>query len=81
MRKLVGAMSLLLMFAACQKDDNQSLEENQKVQDVEVDMSDFTLYVENDGLVSKSAQGAEKCETMKNLEYRLSKHNGLAKKM
>lgn len=81
MRKLVGAMSLLLMFAACQKDDNQSLEENQKVQDVEVDMSDFTLYVENDGLVSKSAQGAEKCETMKNLEYRLSKNNGLAKKM
>ena len=81
MRKLVGAMSLLLMFAACQKEENSPLQENQEIQEIEVDMSDFSLYVENDGLVSKSEQGAEKCETMKNLEYRLSKNNGLAKKM
>lgn len=74
-------MLLLIALVACQKEENQSLDESQITQEIEVDMSDFTLYAENDGSTSKSAEGNEKCESMKNLEYRLAKNKGLAQKM
>tara|TARA_R110002050_G_scaffold48356_3_gene112572 strand:- start:145761 stop:146819 length:1059 start_codon:yes stop_codon:yes gene_type:complete len=79
MKKVVLGLATLAMVFSCQNDQNDA--NSNDFQEVQVDMSDFTLLVEDDGLTDKSAQGAEKCHSMNNLEYRLQKDAGLAKKM
>ncbi len=79
MRKIIIGMGLLAFVLSCEQNENEAnLEE---VQEIQVDMSDFTLYVEADDLVGKSANADEKCHSMQNLAYRLEKNPGLAKKM
>ncbi len=78
MRKLFFGLAMLAVVVSCEQDQSEPLEEAQEIQ---VDMSDFTLYAEDDGLTGKSADAAEKCHSMKNLAYRLEKNPGLAKKM
>ena len=73
----VAAMTAVLM--SCEQDTTETSNEI-IAQEVKVDMSDFSLYAEDD-LTSKSTSGAEKCESMKNLSFRLAKNKGLAKKM
>ncbi len=86
MKKVFFALALLgVVLVAC--DDEASGVENEPIAQEElVDMSDFSLYVEADDFdskstSSKSASVFEKCVAMKNLEYRLEKNKGLAKKM
>jgi hypothetical protein len=82
MKKVFLGLSILLVgLTSCEKEQNVNLEESQSPQEITVDMSDFSLYADNDNLTGKSAEGFEKCVSMKNLEYRLSKNKGLAKKM
>lgn len=79
MRKIILGMGLLALMISCEQNENvTNLEE---LQEIQVDMSDFTLYAEADGLTGKSANADEKCHSMHNLAYRLGKNPGLAKKM
>lgn len=78
-KALLSLAVLAVVLVSCEQDTTEAQNEI-LAQEVEVDMSDFTLDVE-DGLASKSANEAEKCESMKNLSYRLAKNKGLAKKM
>ncbi|MFW2375593.1 MAG: zinc metalloprotease [Cellulophaga baltica] len=79
MKKAVLSLAALALMFSCQNDQTSGISED--LQEVQIDMSDFTLLVEDDGLTGKSAQGIEKCQSMNNLEYRLEKSPGLAKKM
>ncbi|NHF60330.1 zinc metalloprotease [Flavobacteriaceae bacterium TP-CH-4] len=84
MRKVIltaGVLAVLLV--SCEKDSSESQNNatDAQEQEVVVDMSDFSLYVESDDLTGKSSGAVEKCVSMKNLEYRLGKNKGLAKKM
>jgi hypothetical protein len=79
MKKAILSLAALALMFSCQNDQSNGISED--LQEVQVDMSDFTLLVEDDGLTGKSAQGADKCQSMNNLEYRLEKSPGLAKKM
>ncbi|QCX01755.1 zinc metalloprotease [Aggregatimonas sangjinii] len=76
---LLGLCAISLFVASCEKEQNEV--ESIDSQEITVDMSDFTLYVDKDDLTGKSANGVEKCVSMRNLEYRLAKNKGLAKKM
>ncbi len=79
MKKMfLGFAALALAFTACETEKTGDI--NQDSQEVSVDMSDFTLYVDNDDVAGKAAD-ANKCYSMQNLEYRLQKNPGLAKKM
>jgi hypothetical protein len=77
----LGLSFLFLGLASCENEDSLNLEESQSPQEVAVNMSDFSLYSEDDSTTGKSANGSDKCVTMKSLEYRLAKNKGLAKKM
>ena len=77
---LLSLMAAGLLLTSCEN-DSPDVEDTTLAQEIQVDMSDFSLYAENGDLTSKSADGSEKCMSMKNLEYRLSKNKGLAKKM
>lgn len=82
MKKSVLGLSLLFGLMGCEKSEQPIANEHQNTQEVVVDMSDFSLYSEKeDALTSKTANGNERCESMNNLAYRLSKDKGLAKKM
>lgn len=77
-RVLVSLTAIALVLTSCQNDQNEiDLTDTQEIQ---IDMSDFTLYAEDES-AGKSAQGAEKCHSMQNLAMRLEKNPGLAKKM
>lgn len=79
MRKLIYGLAMLAIVVSCEQDQNElNFDEAQEIQ---IDMSDFTLYAEDEGLAGKSANAADKCHSMKNLAYRLEKNPGLAKKM
>lgn len=78
---LLSAAVLSVMLISCENDSSESQNNFDASQEVKVDMSDFTLYSEDDVLTSKSADGFSKCVSMKNLEYRLGKNKALAKKM
>jgi hypothetical protein len=82
MKKVILSVALLGAFlVSCENDSPISDNTVEESQEVQVDMSDFSLYVDQDDIAGKSASSLEKCVSMKNLEYRLSKNNGLAKKM
>lgn len=77
-RVLLNLTIIALILVSCQNDQNEiDLGDSQEIQ---IDMSDFTLYAESD-LDGKSAQGADKCHSMQNLAMRLGKNPDLAKKM
>lgn len=79
MRKIILGMGLLAFVISCEQNETETnLEE---LQEIQIDMSDFTLSAEADGLTGKSANADEKCHSMQNLAYRLGKNPGLAKKM
>ncbi|MBT8299196.1 MAG: zinc metalloprotease, partial [Maribacter sp.] len=77
MRKLIFGLAMLAVVVSCEQNQSEPFEEAQEIQ---IDMSDFTLYADDD-LAGKSADAADKCHSMKNLAYRLDKNPGLAKKM
>ncbi|WP_047418012.1 zinc metalloprotease [Cellulophaga sp. Hel_I_12] len=80
MKKVVLGLATLAMVYACQNDQIDS--NINELQEVQIDMSDFTLLVENEGnLTGKSDQGVEKCHSMNNLAYRLESNPSLSKKM
>ncbi len=79
MRKLIYGLAMLAIVVSCEQDQNEP--NFDEAQEIQVDMSDFTLYAEDEGLSGKSASAADKCHSMKNLAYRLEKNPGLAKKM
>ena len=82
MKKVILSAVLLGVFLlSCENDSLNSENPLEEVQEVQVDMSDFTLYVAQDDFSGKSDANFEKCVSMKNLEYRLSKNKELAKKM
>ncbi len=71
--------ALAMVLVSCEQDQNDA---NLDItQEVQVDMSDFTLLVADDDIAGKSANAADKCHSMQNLEYRLQKNPGLQKKM
>lgn len=70
---------LAYMAVSCEKDQGNPAPADS--QEVQVDMSDFSLLADSDDLSGKSAGQAEKCVSMKNLQYRLQKNPGLEKKM
>ena len=76
---LLSFCAMTLLIVSCEKEQNETSPIDS--QDVTVDMSDFSLYADNDDLTGKSSNGIEKCVSMKNLEFRLAKNKGLAKKM
>ncbi len=80
---LLSAVILAMMLVSCEKDSPESQNDviDALQQEVTVDMSDFTLYVDKDDIAGKAAGALDKCVSMKNLEYRLGKNKGLAKKM
>ena len=53
------------MVFSCQNEPNDA--NSNDFQEVQVDMSDFTLLVIDDGLTGKSAQGEDKCFAMNDL--------------
>lgn len=71
--------ALAMVFVSCEQDQNETNLDT--TQEIQVDMSDFTLLVSDDDIAGKSANAADKCHSMKNLEYRLKKDPGLQKKM
>ena len=79
MRKLIYGLVMLAIVVSCEQDQNEP--NFDEAQEIQVDMSDFTLYAEDDSLSGKSANAADKCHSMKNLAYRLEKNPGLAKTM
>ena len=80
MKKVVLGLATLAMVYACQNDQMDS--NLNDLQEVQIDMSDFTLLVEDEGsLTGKSVQGADKCHSMNNLAFRLENNPGLSKKM
>ena len=82
MKKVFLGLSVLFLgFASCENEETLNPEESQSPQEVAVDMSDFSLYSQDDSTAGKTANGFDKCVTMKNLEYRLAINKGLAKKM
>ena len=81
MKKVILSAVLLGAFLVSCENDSLNSDNPLEVQEVQVDMSDFSLYVDQDDLAGKSADSFEKCVSMKNLEYRLAKNSGLAKKM
>ena len=68
-----------MVLVSCEQDQNDANLET--IQEIQVDMSDFTLLVSDDDIAGKSANATDKCHSMKNLEYRLKKDPGLQKKM
>lgn len=78
MRKLIYGLAMLAIVVSCEQDQSDANFDD--AQEIQVDMSDFTLYADDD-LASKSANATDKCHSMKNLAYRLEKNPGLAKKM
>ncbi len=71
--------ALAMVLVSCEQDQNDA---NLDITlEVQVDMSDFTLLVADDDIAGKSANAADKCHSMQNLEYRLQKNPGLQKKM
>jgi len=82
MKKVIFSAAVIGAFLlSCENDSLNSENTLAEVQEVQVDMSDFSLYVDQDDLTGKSSSAFEKCVSMKNLEYRLAKNSGLAKKM
>ena len=80
MKKVVFGLATLAMVFSCQNDQIDA--NSNELQEVQVDMSDFTLLVEDEGgLAGKSAQGEEKCYAMNDLAFRLEQNPGLSKKM
>ena len=79
MRKLIYGLTILALVVSCEKSQNES--NLDVVQEIQVDMNDFTLYAEPDDLAAKSTNAQDKCHTMKNLAFRLEQNPGLAKKM
>jgi pregnancy-associated plasma protein-A len=79
MRKLILGLVVLALMVSCEENENEANFE--EMQEIEVDMSDFTLYAEDNGLADKSSNAIDKCHSMHNLAYRLGKNPGLAKKM
>ena len=77
MKKLIVCLGLLALIVSCEEDGVNF----EGTQEVEIDMSDFSLYAEENDLAGKSAQAWDKCHSMQNLAYRLEKNPGLAKKM
>lgn len=71
--------ALAMVLVSCEQDQNDTNFET--TQEVQVDMSDFTLLVADDDLAGKSANASEKCHSMKNLAYRLKKDKGLQQRM
>jgi len=69
MKKVVLSTVLLGLFlVSCESESLNSENPIEASQEVIVDMSDFTLYVDNDDLAGKSENSFEKCVSMKNLE-------------
>ncbi|MFX0555943.1 zinc metalloprotease [Maribacter sp. CXY002] len=82
MKKVIlSAVVLGTLFFSCENDSLNSDNKLEELQEVQVDMSDFSLYVDQDDVTGKSENSFEKCVSMKNLEYRLAKNSDLAKKM
>ncbi|WP_291963639.1 zinc metalloprotease [Maribacter sp.] len=82
MKKVILSAALLGLFLVSCENDSPNIDDTvEDFQEVQIDMSDFSLYVDQDDIAGKSANSIEKCVSMKNLEYRLSKNKGLAKKM
>tara|TARA_R110002051_G_scaffold151584_2_gene224169 strand:+ start:415 stop:1479 length:1065 start_codon:yes stop_codon:yes gene_type:complete len=71
--------AIAMVLTSCENEQNEIITET--AQEIQVDMSDFTLLVADDDLVGKSANAADKCHSMKNLEYRLKKDKGLQQRM
>ena len=79
MKKVLFSLAVsALVLVSCEKEQSEINPTDS--QEITVDMSDFSLYVDKDDF-SESDRGVEKCVSMKNLEYRLAKNKGLAKKM
>ncbi len=75
----IGLALVALVAVSCEKD--QGIPDPGDLQDVQVDMSDFTLLADSDDITGKPAGFADKCVTMENLKYRLHKNPGLEQKM
>ncbi len=75
--------ALVVLLASCESEVANSEKEtlDAQEQDVIINMDDFSLYVADDDLTGKVAGNAEKCVSMKNLEYRLAKDKGLSQRM
>ncbi len=71
--------ALALVLTSCENEQNEIITDTN--QEVQVDMSDFTLFVADDDLAGKSANAADKCHSMNNLAYRLKKDQGLQQRM
>ncbi len=80
MKKTFLSIAIIcLLITSCEKEKTEVINETDAQ---EIDMSDFYLYVEeNNQIASKSTTTHTKCQSMKNLAYRLEKNKGLAKKM
>jgi hypothetical protein len=72
--------ALASLFLSCESDENQALE-----QEIQIDMSDFTVYTNADiDETNRIAQGKDDqrtCYTMPNLNRLLNENPGLEKKM
>ncbi len=75
---LLSLCAIAMLVVSCEKEQNETNAID--AQEITVDMSDFTLYVDKDDIPGTD-RGVEKCVSMKNLESRLAKNPGLAKKM
>ena len=77
-RALLSLTAIAFILVSCQTDQNDL--DTGDLQEIQIDMSDFSLYAEDD-FAGKSAQGADKCHTMNNLAMRLDKNPALAQRM
>lgn len=81
MKKVVLSIAAIALILVSCEQETVAPQDEVLTQEVEVDMTDFSLYADSDDISGKSAGTPEKCASMKNLEFRLSKNKGLSKKM
>ena len=82
MKKFIFGLSALALFAtSCNDESGTPIYDDQSSQ-IQVDMSDFYLYTDDDGDITKSANQSERsCYTMKVLNEKLKENPGLEQRM